>query len=80
MIVMSPPSAEAERSWLKQWRAAAVALERQRRDELRALSAEKALAASEALLSLADPGRLSDLRRSHSGLVEQQALFHRSRR
>lgn len=77
---MMPLTVEAERSWLEQWRAAAVALERQRRDELRALSAEKALAASEALLSLADSGRVSDQRRSHSGFVEQQALFHRSRR
>lgn len=79
-MIMMPLPDEAERSWLKQSRAAAVALERQRRDELRALSAEKALAASEALLSLADPSRLSNERRSHSGLVEQQALFHRGRR
>lgn len=70
-------TAETERAWLEQWRAGAVALARQRRDELRALSPESALAASEALLSLADRSRLSDQRRSHSGFVEQQALFHR---
>lgn len=79
-MIMMPLTVEAERSWLDQWRAGAVALERQHRDELRALSPERALAASEALLDLAEPGRLSDSRRSHSGFVEQQALFHRRRR
>ena len=73
-------TAEPERSWLAQWRAAAVALERQRIDELRALSTERALAASEALLSLAEPDRVFGDRRSFSGLVGQQALFHRRRR
>ena len=64
---------------MKQWRRAAGALAAQRRRELRALTDAEALAAADALLSLAtvlplDPRRLSD-----SGLVRQQALFHRRR-
>jgi hypothetical protein len=61
--------------WARQWSEAAGALEEQRRSELRALTPNRALAASDALLSLASPGDLSG-RRSHSGLVEQQRLFH----
>jgi hypothetical protein len=64
---------------MAQWRAAATALDAQRRSELRALTPEKALAMSDALLSLADPSNLAESRRTHSGLVEQQALFHRVR-
>ena len=41
------------------------------------MSAEQALAASEALLGLALAIPLPLARRSGSGLVEQQALFHR---
>lgn len=64
---------------MAQWRRAAIELEQQRRQELRALSPGDALAASDSLLSLAlvlplDPARLTD-----SGLVRQQALFHRPR-
>jgi hypothetical protein len=71
---------QAERAWLEQWRSASAALETQHRAELRALSAQQALAASEVLLSLADARPLPDRRRAHSGLVEQQALFHRPQR
>jgi hypothetical protein len=73
-----PPSAD-ERASIVQWRAAARALESQRKDELRTLTPDKALAMSDALLSLADPSRLAESRRTRSGLVEQQALFHRVR-
>lgn len=73
-------SVAAQRAWMEQWRHAAVALEAQRRQELRAMSDAAALAASDALLALAsatplDPGRLAD-----SGLVRQQAFFRRHRR
>ena len=73
-------NAEEQRAWMGQWRRAGPALEAQRRQELRAMSEAEALAASEALLSLlavvpVDPNRLTD-----SGLVRQQALFHRRRR
>ncbi len=65
---------------MMQWRRAAVALEEQRKRELRALSDQEALAASDALLSPAlilplDASRLTD-----SGLARQQALFHLRRR
>jgi hypothetical protein len=71
--------AAAQRAWMEQWRSAAKALEEQRKQELGAMSDAEALAASEALLSLAlvvpiNPDRLTD-----SGLVQQQALFHRRR-
>jgi len=62
---------------MEQWRAAAPALEEQRRRELRSLTTERALAATEALLALATPAGLSVERRTHSGLVEQQRLLHR---
>jgi hypothetical protein len=65
----------AEKQWLEQWKTAGVALEAQWRDELRQLSAARALSAAEALLSLAC--ELPTHRRSHSGLVEQQAHFRR---
>ncbi len=64
---------------MEQWRAAGIALAKQRKLELRSLTDEQALAAADALLSLADPGRLPEQRRVTSGLVEQQALFHRLR-
>lgn len=61
--------------WARQWSEAAGALEEQRRSELRALTPNRALAASDALLSVVPPSDLSADRRSHSGLVEQQRLF-----
>jgi hypothetical protein len=77
---IAPVDATAQRQWLEQWKQAGKALEEQRRTELRSLTAERALAASEALLALAAPARLSAKRRSYSGLVEQQRLFHRRAR
>ncbi|MGH9366132.1 MAG: hypothetical protein ACRD3M_00470 [Thermoanaerobaculia bacterium] len=71
---------ETERKWLRQWESAGPALAEQRKRELRALSERAALASSEALLSLATTVPLNPIRRSHSGLVEQQALFHRRSR
>ena len=64
---------------MAQWRAAATALEQQRVEELRGMTDETAQAATLALLDLGahlpiDPARLDG-----SGLVEQQALFHRRR-
>jgi hypothetical protein len=69
----------SQQAWLAQWRSAAAALDEQHKLELRTLVESEALAASDALLSLAllvpiDPARLTD-----SGLVRQQALFHRRR-
>jgi hypothetical protein len=66
----------AQRAWLEQWRGAVGALADQRRSELRAMSAEQAHAAAEAVLALASPDGISASRRRYSGLVEQQRLFH----
>ena len=73
-------ASDAERRWVEQWRRAAVALEEQRRAELRAMSDRDALAASEALLSMALVIPLKPERITDSGLVQQQSLFHRRRR
>ena len=66
-----------QREWLRQWNEAGPALAANRREELLHLSDERALAASEALLSLVTTATLSPRRRHRSGLVEQQALFRR---
>ena len=68
--------AAAQKRWVAQWREAEVALEEQRRHELRVLTAERALIAVEALLALASPESLSKERRTSSGFVEQQRLLH----
>jgi hypothetical protein len=71
------PETAIQREWLRQWKDAGPALAANRRDELMCLSDERALAASEALLSLVTTVTLSAARRLWSGLVEQQTLFHR---
>jgi len=70
------PETATHREWLRQWNEAGPAIAAQRREELMRLSDERALAASEALLSLVTTVTLSPSRRRWSGLVEQQALFH----
>jgi hypothetical protein len=70
------PDTATQRAWLRQWNAAGPALAANRREELLHLSDERALAASEALLSLVTTVTLSPRRRPWSGLVEQQARFH----
>jgi hypothetical protein len=69
------PSPTREEQWLRQWRDARIALAEQRKKDLRAMTREQALAASDALLNLAEVSRLHPSRLSTSGLVEQQALF-----
>jgi hypothetical protein len=66
-------------AWMQQWRRAAVALADERARRLRSLTPEKALEASEILLSLPVVGD-TPLPRRMSGLVEQQAIFHRRSR
>ena len=73
-------TAEERRQWMEQWRRAGPALEAQRRQELRAMSDAEALAACEALLSLVAVVPIAPHRLTDSGLVRQQALFHRHRR
>jgi hypothetical protein len=73
---MHPPFAKA---WAAQWQAAGPALDEVARRELAAMTPVEALAASDALLALADPHTLDDARLLGSGLVEQQRLFARLR-
>ena len=67
------------RAWMAQWRGAAVALAEQRIRELRALTDEDARAATLALLDLGASLPIPPDREKTSGLVIQQALFHRKR-
>ena len=69
-------SAQGE-AWMRQWESAARELAEQRRKDLAALTEARALAASEAVLALVGSARLRPGRRTHSGLVEQQAILHR---
>lgn len=66
-----------EKRWVEQWKRASDALEEQRARELREMTPEDALAASDALLELGAKTRLNPSRAQTSGLVEQQALFHK---
>jgi ABC-type uncharacterized transport system YnjBCD ATPase subunit len=70
--MMRPPTDVEKRAWIAQWRTAAVALERVRVSEHRAMDlAEVAAELDEALLASVRQGERSE----HSGLVEQQRLF-----
>lgn len=68
-----------DQAWMAQWRSAAVALADQRVRELRALTDEDARAAIATLLDLGASLPISPEREKTSGLVIQQALFHRKR-
>jgi len=70
---------EAQRAWARTWRETGKALEAIGRSELRALTPEKALRATDDLLSLGSEITVSAERRRTSGLVEQQRLFARLR-
>jgi hypothetical protein len=70
---------ETQKAWARTWQATGEALEAIRRAELRALTPEKALRATDNLLSLGAGTPLSAERRCTSGLVEQQRLFARLR-
>jgi hypothetical protein len=69
--------ADRQQLWIRQWRRASVTLAEQRERDLREMSAQQALAAIDALLSLAPLVPLHPSRLTDSGLVRQQALFHR---
>ncbi len=68
-----------EEVWARQWKRAGVALAELRARDLRSLSDETALAASNELLELALATPLPDRRREWSGLVEWQRLLHKTR-
>jgi len=75
-----PVDLETQKAWARQWARAGEALAEVRRAELRTLTAEQALAASDDLLSLSDRIPPSSEGRTTSGLVEQQRLLLRGRR
>jgi hypothetical protein len=70
---------KTQKAWARTWQAAGEALDKVRRAELRALTPEKALFATDNLLSLGTGMALPERRRGTSGLVEQQRLFARLR-
>ncbi len=70
---------ELERRWVLQWIETGKLLDEIHRRELREMTEEQARAASEALLEIGASHPLPEHRRVSSGLVEQQALFHRRR-
>ncbi len=70
------PTLKQQRQWMEQWRHAAVALTEVKRDELANMTDEQAWQKSDRLLSLAPFYRR---RTRTSGLVKQQALFHKHR-
>lgn len=75
-----PVDLETQKAWARQWARAGEALAEVRRAELRSLTAEQALAASDDLLSLGAQLAASSARWTTSGLVEQQRLLRRGRR
>jgi hypothetical protein len=70
-------SEPAERRWIQGWQAAGPELEEQRRRDLSAMSAERALFLSDAVLSLVRAEDLAERRRASSGLVDLQDLLRR---
>lgn len=70
---------DAAREYVRQWVHTGELLEQIRWRELAALDDRRALAASEMLIEAALRVPLPDRRRQSSGLVQQQALFHRSK-
>ncbi len=70
---------ETQKAWARTWQETGRALEAIRRSELRALTPERALRATDDLLGLGAEMALSAERRRTSGLVEQQRLFVRLR-
>ncbi len=70
------PTEAQQRAWMAQWHGAREALRAQRAADIRALSDADALAAADALLSLGRLAPVSESRRTSSGLVRQQAIFH----
>ncbi len=64
---------------MAQWRSAGRELAELRRQELRRMTDEEARRASEMVLALADTVPIPHSRLTGSGLVAQQAIFHRKR-
>jgi hypothetical protein len=76
--MMKPATTREDlRQWVQQWRETGIFLEEVKRDELANMSTEEGWRAMEDLLSLAPHYRR--LSRT-SGLVKQQAWFHKRKR
>jgi len=78
---MPQPTDEQRRAWMAQWRGAAVALTDQRARELGELTDAEALAASDALLSLAlvvgsGPEAFQECLQRFGGAVHDLGLGH----
>ena len=69
----------AEQCWVENWMVTGPLLEEQRKQELRALTPERAMFLAEALFSMPWPEDVLARRRAHSGLLELQDLFRRLR-
>jgi hypothetical protein len=67
------------KEWLEQWRSAGPELEQQRARDLQLMTEDQARAATRDLLDLAERTPIPPNRWRWSGLVTQQALFHRRR-
>ena len=68
-----------ETAYVKQWAETGRLLEQQRWDELATLDPDEALRLSDALIEAAIAVPLPRTRQTWSGLVAQQAAFHRRR-
>ena len=66
-----------ERRWVENWIETGPILDRQRKADLRALTAERAMFLAEALFSIPWPEEVLARRRAHSGLLEFQDLLRR---
>jgi hypothetical protein len=71
---------EEQRAWMAQWRLAEKALREIKREELRAMTDEQAIAAFNALDMPPELVYRSPERLNGSGLVEQQRIFGKARR
>lgn len=71
---------EEQRKWMNQWREAAAALRQVKREELRAMTDEDAVAAFNALDMPPDLVWRSPERENSEGLIEQQRIFSKARR
>ncbi len=71
---------EEQKAWMAQWRSAEVALRQVKREELRAMTDEDAVAAFNALDMPPELAYRSPERANSNGLVEQQRIFQKARR
>lgn len=71
-----PPTEAQRRAWIRQWRSAAIALDRVRYEELQRVDMGRV---AQELEDLYQAARVREASRRTSGLVELQRLLHRRR-